>query len=103
MEKRSSAFIADDRDRTTLCMSGNDHVPEPTSVTYTDYDDPFSFVHNSSGVPHIAKLSAKAWVGCGGDVYILDCLGKGYIRIEPIKGDEGRSSTSHHLLFMSNG
>ncbi|KAF9237313.1 P-loop containing nucleoside triphosphate hydrolase protein [Melanogaster broomeanus] len=41
-----------------------------------------------SGAPHISKLSSNAWVGCGNDIYILECLGKGYIRIEPIPEDE---------------
>uniref|UniRef100_A0A0W0F5M0 P-loop containing nucleoside triphosphate hydrolase protein n=1 Tax=Moniliophthora roreri TaxID=221103 RepID=A0A0W0F5M0_MONRR len=64
-------------------------VPAPTSVTYTDYDDPFSFVEDSSGAPHIAKLSPHTWVGCGDDVYVLECLGKGFIRIEPVVDEEG--------------
>ena len=65
-----------------------DVVPEPTSVTYTDYDDPFSFVDQSSGAPQIRKMSNYAWVGCGGDIYVLDCLGKGYIRIEEVKNED---------------
>ncbi|EEB87480.1 hypothetical protein MPER_15156, partial [Moniliophthora perniciosa FA553] len=60
----------------------------PTSVTYTAYDDPFSFVEDSSGAPHIAKLSPHTWVGCGDDVYVLECLGKGFIRIEPVVDEE---------------
>ena len=67
-----------------------DDVPDPKSVTYIDYEDPWSFTHNSSGAPHIRKLSQNAWVGCGGDVYLLELLGKGYIRIEPVEAtDEG--------------
>jgi ATP-dependent helicase IRC3 len=102
MERRASDFIAGDAGRVAYRLSSDDHIPEPTSVTYTDYDDPFSLVHNSSGAPHITKLSANAWVGCGGDVYVLECLGKGYIRIEPIKSDEGRFSMSYHLPKVSN-
>jgi ATP-dependent helicase IRC3 len=64
-------------------------IPDPTSVTYLDYDDPFAFVAGSSGAPHIAKLSLNAWVGCGGDVYVLECMGKGHVRIEPIEDDDG--------------
>lgn len=66
-------------------------VPDPKSVTYTDYDDPWSLAHDASGSPHIAKLSQNAWVTCGKDVYLLECLGKGHIRIEPGKqsGSEG--------------
>jgi len=29
------------------------------------------------------------WVGCGGEIYVLECLGKGHIRIEPVEADEG--------------
>ncbi|KAJ7596983.1 P-loop containing nucleoside triphosphate hydrolase protein [Mycena floridula] len=65
-----------------------DEIPQPKSVTYTDYDDPFSFIHKSSGAPHIAKMSSNAWVGCGGNVYVLECLGKGFIRIEPVKSTD---------------
>jgi ATP-dependent helicase IRC3 len=56
--------------------AGDELVPQLKSVSYTEYDDPFSFVHNSDGAPHITKLSPNAWVGCGGGVYILECLGK---------------------------
>lgn len=69
--------------------SGRANVPTPQSVTYTDYEDPFSLVDESSGAPHVSKLSSNAWVGCGGDVYVLECMGKGHIRIEPAKADEG--------------
>ncbi|KAF9496149.1 P-loop containing nucleoside triphosphate hydrolase protein [Pleurotus eryngii] len=65
-----------------------DDIPQPRSVTYTDYDDPFSLKLNASGSPHIATLSTNAWVGCGDDIYVLECLGKGHIRIEPAKEDE---------------
>lgn len=67
----------------------SDYVPDPTSVTYIDYDDPFSLVEQSHGAPHVIKLSPNAWVGCGGDIYVLECLGKGYIRIEPAEAEEG--------------
>jgi ATP-dependent helicase IRC3 len=50
-----------------------DKVPDPKSVTYTDYENPFSLVDQSSGAPHIAKLSSNAWVGCGNDIYVLEC------------------------------
>ncbi|KIP11377.1 hypothetical protein PHLGIDRAFT_83369 [Phlebiopsis gigantea 11061_1 CR5-6] len=65
-----------------------DDVPSPTSVTYTDYDDPFSLVEQSHGAPHIVQLSPYAWVGCGGDVYVLECMGKGYIRVQPAEDEE---------------
>lgn len=67
-----------------------DDVPDPTSVTYIDYDDPFSLVEQSHGAPHIVQLSPYAWVGCGGDVYVLECMGKGYIRVQPAEDEESQ-------------
>lgn len=58
------------------------HIPDPKSVTYVDYDNPFAFADEASGAPHIKQISQFAWVGCGEDVYVLDCLKKGYVRIE---------------------
>ncbi|KAJ7492668.1 P-loop containing nucleoside triphosphate hydrolase protein [Mycena latifolia] len=69
-------------------LDSTDSIPEPRSVTYKDYDDPFSLVNQASGAPQIAKISRHAWVGCGGDVYVLECLGKGYVRIEPVEDEE---------------
>lgn len=66
-------------------------IPEPTSVTYYDYDDPFAMVDNFSGTPHISRLSPNAWVGCGPDIHVLECLGKGYIRLEPNTEGEGNA------------
>ena len=64
-------------------------IPEPRSVTYVDYDNPFSLVNQSLGtLPHIAQLSKNAWVGCGDDIYVLECMGKGHIRIDPVPGGE---------------
>ncbi|KAI6153633.1 P-loop containing nucleoside triphosphate hydrolase protein [Pisolithus tinctorius] len=70
----------------------NTELPDPKSVTYIDYEDPFAFVDNFSGAPHVLKLTSNAWVGCGGDVYVLECLGRGYVRIEPFvaEGDPAR-------------
>lgn len=73
-------------------LNGSDisnNVPDPTSVTYVDYEDPLAFIDNFSGAPHVSKLSPNAWVGCGNDTYILECLGKGYIRIEPVHEGDG--------------
>ena len=67
-------------------------IPEPTFVTYIDYDDPFAMVDSFSGAPHISKLSPNAWVGCGSNILVLECLGKGYIRIEPNPEGEGECS-----------
>lgn len=69
-------------------------------MTYIDHEDPFSLVGESEGAPHIATLSQNAWVGCGGDVYVLECLGKGYMRIEPAKVQEGMSIFSGFILSL---
>ena len=90
MEERVTAAIHSESDDPSPVPNSVDNVPDPKSVTYTDYEDPFSLVHSGSGAPHIFGLSNFAWVGCGGDVYVLECLGKGAIRIDPIEGDEGK-------------
>ena len=84
MEERSKKAVGRDSNAIKSRSDTADMVPEPKSVTYIDYDDPFSLAHSSSGAPHVLTMSPYAWVGCGGDVYILDCLGKGWIRIEPV-------------------
>ncbi|KAI9445021.1 P-loop containing nucleoside triphosphate hydrolase protein [Lactarius indigo] len=72
-------------------------IPDPRSVTYIDYDDPFSLVNQSLGtLPHIAQLSRNAWVSCGDDIYVLECLGKGHIRIEPVPDDKERHFHAHY-------
>lgn len=65
----------------------NTELPDPKSITYIDYEDPFAFVDDSSGAPHILKLTSNAWVGCGNDVYVLECLGRGHVRIEPFAAE----------------
>ncbi|KAF5384896.1 hypothetical protein D9615_001480 [Tricholomella constricta] len=84
----------------TIALSDANHVPEPTSVTYIDYEDPFSLVNQASGAPHVSSLSNYAWVGCGGDVYVLECLGKGYIRIEPLESLDGNFFEAHFTPAM---
>lgn len=82
LEEKSAVQIAS--------QSDVDDIPDPTSVTYTDYEDPFAFVSKFSGLsPHISKLSTYAWVGCGDDVYVLECLGKGFIRVERVEVTNG--------------
>lgn len=83
MEERSKKAV--DRDLSNLKSRSDTTgtVPAPKSMTYIDYDDPFALVHSSSGAPQIHKMSPHAWVGCGEDVYVLECLGKGWIRVEP--------------------
>lgn len=62
-------------------------VPTPTSITYTEEEDPFSV--SSHGSSHVAELSRNSWVGCGDDIYVLECIGKGFIRIERSGGGKG--------------
>ncbi|TFK41214.1 P-loop containing nucleoside triphosphate hydrolase protein [Crucibulum laeve] len=76
-----------------------DIIPAPKTVTYIDYENPFSLVKDTSGAPHIATLSKNAWVGCGEDVYVLECLAKGYVRIEPVEADD--DVESHFAAFFT--
>ena len=65
-------------------------VPFPESVTYVDYDNPFAFIGECCGTtPIVHQLSPLAWVNVGGEIYILQCLGSGFIRVEPLIDPEG--------------
>ena len=61
-----------------------DDIPDVHEVTYTRYDDPLLLLDNSCDAPNLRSLSPHAWVGCGGERYVLD-WGKGFIRIEPLE------------------
>ncbi|KAF9076236.1 P-loop containing nucleoside triphosphate hydrolase protein [Rhodocollybia butyracea] len=81
--------------------SDGDDVPDPESVIYTDYEDPFAFVSKFSGVPtHVNKLSNNAWVGCGNDIYVLECLGKGFIRIEKVEATD--ETPAHFVAYYTS-
>ncbi|KAI0825051.1 P-loop containing nucleoside triphosphate hydrolase protein [Trametes gibbosa] len=71
-------------------------IPTPKSVTYVDYDDPFVLLDQASGDPNIRKLSRNAWVCCGEGVYILECLGKGYVRVELAKDEKEAQYHAHY-------
>ncbi|KAG8832120.1 hypothetical protein FRC20_007967 [Serendipita sp. 405] len=58
------------------------------SVTYTDHDDPFSWHSRQRKEQHIKALSSFAWVPLH-RAYILETLGKGSLRIEPLKASDG--------------
>ncbi|KAH8100659.1 P-loop containing nucleoside triphosphate hydrolase protein [Cristinia sonorae] len=64
------------------------NIPEPSTVTYIDHEDLSSLTQDTSGAPHIRSLSRNAWVGCGDDIYVLECMGKGHLRVEPFKLSE---------------
>jgi ATP-dependent helicase IRC3 len=89
LEQRAEAVIHEPSDDQ---FDTKDPISQPKSVTYIDFENPFSFVAESSGISrHFTQLSLYAWVGCGGDVYVLECLGRGYIRIQPVETDDGAS------------
>lgn len=97
LEQRAAEAIGE------VSVDSGDPIPQPKSVTYLDYENPFSLVNASSGEPQIAKLSSNAWVGCGDNIYVLECLGKGHIRIEPVAANEGaplRISSNISLLIL---
>lgn len=77
-------------------------IPDPKSVTYVDYDDPFSMVEASHGAPQVQALSKFAWVGCGGDVYVLECMGKGFIRIQPVEDETGSCCRSMYSAKITH-
>lgn len=64
-------------------------VPDPKSITYVDYDDPFALFNRSiEASSHILRLSKNAWVDCGEGIYVLECLGRGHLRIESVSDGE---------------
>jgi ATP-dependent helicase IRC3 len=78
-------------------------VPDPKSITYIDHDDPFAlFSQSVKALPHMVQLSKNAWVDCGEGIYVLECLDKGHIRIEPIpEGERNRSEVLSVRLTSS--
>lgn len=66
-------------------LDNETQIDAPKSVTFTEYDDPLSFLAGSSGSPNIRNMSPNAWVSCGGDVHVLECPNKGFVRIDPVR------------------
>ncbi|EJU05733.1 P-loop containing nucleoside triphosphate hydrolase protein [Dacryopinax primogenitus] len=64
------------------------HTLTPTSVIHIDYSDPFELAGSATGSPSLPVLSRFAWVACRKDVYVLECLGKGTVKIEPDYDEE---------------
>ncbi|KAG1825879.1 P-loop containing nucleoside triphosphate hydrolase protein [Suillus subaureus] len=89
LEARAQIAVLQDAGDEQVPVNSRDDIPDPKYITYVDYQNPFTLVDGCSGAPHITKLSTNAWVGCGEDIYILECLGKGYIRVERVSADEG--------------
>ncbi|KAI9512926.1 P-loop containing nucleoside triphosphate hydrolase protein [Russula earlei] len=72
-------------------------VPDPKSVTYIDYDNPFVLLNQiMRASPPMVKLSKNGWVDCGEGIHVLECLGKGHIRIEPVLDDAGDHFHAHY-------
>ncbi|KAF8306196.1 P-loop containing nucleoside triphosphate hydrolase protein [Clavulina sp. PMI_390] len=63
-------------------------TPTPKSVTYEDYENPWSLANDASGFPNLHKFSSLAWVCARKDVYVLECLAFGYIKIEPFASQQ---------------
>ena len=77
-------------------------VPYPESVTYVDYENPFAFIGECCGTtPIIHQISPLSWVSVGGGIYVLECIGAGFIRVEPLTDLESDCPTlsraPHHL------
>lgn len=94
LEARAQIAILQDAGDEKATSDSRDDIPDPKYITYVDYENPFALVDSCSGAPHVSKLSVNAWVGCGDDIYILECLGKGYIRVERVAADEGNFDDS---------
>jgi hypothetical protein len=52
------------------------------TITFTDEDNPFAVASDSLKLGHINAMSGFQWVGCGGGIYVIELLGKGFVRIE---------------------
>ena len=89
-----SADGAEDPDEPTRNRV-NGNVPRPKSVVYIDHDDPFALADQGSGDPHLHSITRNAWVCCGDRIYVLECLGKGFVRIDPVEGDHPGGGTSY--------
>jgi ATP-dependent helicase IRC3 len=84
LEKKEKATVEDALQRNPTVHN----VPEITSVTYKDYDDPLSWQYQADKENHIFRISSLSWVHLHGS-YILECMGRGTIKIEPLN-DAGK-------------
>ncbi|KAJ3525726.1 hypothetical protein NM688_g8361 [Phlebia brevispora] len=39
------------------------------------------------GAPHLFNLSRNGWIGCIGNIYILNCFNDRFLRVQPLGGD----------------
>ena len=63
------------------------------SIIYTDEDDPFAIASESQKLGHINAMSGFQWVGCGGGIFVIELVGKGYIRVE-------HQGTEANLIYL---
>ena len=70
-------------------------------VQYTEYETAFDYVSSGTkdgsaehddngeeiGPVHVSRISKLAWIGCGKDVWVLELLGKGHVKI--VKTQDG--------------
>ncbi|TBU45109.1 P-loop containing nucleoside triphosphate hydrolase protein [Dichomitus squalens] len=88
LEERNAAMVEADEETGSPTGAVTGNMSSPTAVKYIDHDDPFIIADQGSGDPSLHQLTRNAWVSCGGGVYVLECLGKGYIRITPTEGGD---------------
>ncbi|KAH9898317.1 P-loop containing nucleoside triphosphate hydrolase protein [Cubamyces lactineus] len=97
LEERREALLVDGDGLSDIERSDTSGpIPAPKSVTYIDHDDPFVLADQAFGDPNIRNLSRNAWVYCGDGIYILECLGQGYIRVEPSQDEDGEVQYHAH-------
>jgi ATP-dependent helicase IRC3 len=75
LEKRAEAFEAMQTDT-------SDTIPDPTSILYMDEDDPFIVTSDAQKSGHINAMSRFSWVRCGNEIFVIELVTKGFIRIE---------------------
>lgn len=57
-------------------------IPDPVSILYTDEDDPFTLASDAQRPGHINAMSRLSWVSCGNEVFVIELVARGFIRIE---------------------
>lgn len=57
-------------------------IPDPMSILYTDEDDPFAVASDAHKPGHINTMSSFSWVGCGNEIFVIELVARGFIRIE---------------------
>ncbi|KAF8807352.1 P-loop containing nucleoside triphosphate hydrolase protein [Phlegmacium glaucopus] len=76
LEQRAEAFEA------MHAGSIPDPIPDPTSILYVDEDDPFTIASGDQKPDHINAMSKLQWVGCGNEIFVIELVARGFIRIE---------------------